>query len=82
MNSSVTVTVMDAEAVLEGVAKLPCDLSLPIPSDLITLVIWYKGGTRTPIYRYELLLFPFFNLLLCTEICSIWYVTVEVFVIC
>lgn len=55
VKSSVSVTVMDAEAVLEGVAKLPCDLSLPIPSDLITLVIWYKGGTRTPIYRYEIL---------------------------
>jgi hypothetical protein len=43
---------MDAEAVLEGVAKLPCDLSIPEPKDVVTLVIWYKGGTRTPIYRY------------------------------
>ncbi|KAG8305589.1 hypothetical protein J6590_067550 [Homalodisca vitripennis] len=45
---------MEAESVMEGVAKLPCDLSLPEPKDVVTLVIWYKGGTRTPIYSLDI----------------------------
>ncbi|XP_054263160.1 neural cell adhesion molecule 2-like [Macrosteles quadrilineatus] len=48
------VSIMEAEAVMEGVAKLPCDLSIPEPSDVVTLVIWYKGGTRTPIYSLDI----------------------------
>ena len=40
-----------AESVLASVAKLPCDLSTPLPHDFVTLVIWYKNEAKSPIYR-------------------------------
>ncbi|XP_044599511.1 nephrin isoform X2 [Cotesia glomerata] len=44
-------------AVLDGTAKLPCDIRPPHPNDSALLVVWYKAPDRsseiTPIYSYD-----------------------------
>lgn len=43
-----------AEAVQGEIGRLPCNVTPPDTEDKIILVIWYKEGYTTPIYRYFL----------------------------
>ncbi|XP_034941315.1 nephrin-like isoform X2 [Chelonus insularis] len=46
------------KAVLDGTAKLPCDIRPPQPNDSAILVVWYKTPERSsdiiPIYSYDM----------------------------
>ena len=46
-----SVASVETTAVLTGVARLPCNLQTMDPADKVTLVIWYKDSSNTPIYR-------------------------------
>lgn len=38
------------QAIVNGTALLPCDLTPSAPNDSVVLVVWYKDE-HTPIYR-------------------------------
>jgi len=40
-----------AESIMGTVGRLPCNVTPPIYEDRVALVIWYKVGLKTPIYR-------------------------------
>ena len=40
-----------SEAVQGNVGQLQCNITPPITEDRVALVIWYKEGYTTPIYR-------------------------------
>lgn len=42
-----------SECILGTQGRLPCNVTPPIINDKVILVIWYKDGLSTPIYRYE-----------------------------
>lgn len=45
------VSFVETEAVAGGVAMLSCNITPPVENDLVYLVIWYKEGLSSPIYR-------------------------------
>lgn len=47
----IIVPIMYIEAVQGTTARMPCDVTPPADDDKITLVIWYKDGLISPIYR-------------------------------
>jgi hypothetical protein len=41
------------KSILNGRAELPCNVTLPSLDDSITLILWYRGENRTPIYSVD-----------------------------
>jgi hypothetical protein len=37
--------------VVGGKAALPCNITPPTPDDAVSLILWYKEESTTPIYR-------------------------------
>lgn len=52
-----TVTMVNVMGVVGGTADLPCDTSLPSPDDRVLLVLWYRDGINTPVYRLNYISF-------------------------
>lgn len=50
--SSLPVPLFISEAVQGTQGRLPCNVTPPIDADKVILVIWYKDGLSTPIYRW------------------------------
>ncbi|XP_067130529.1 protein turtle homolog B-like isoform X2 [Centruroides vittatus] len=40
-------------AVVGGKGELPCNISVPSPNDKVSLVLWYKGDSRVPMYSID-----------------------------
>lgn len=51
---SFSVPMSETQAAKGGQARMTCDISPTVPGDRAQLVIWYKDGASTPIYRYLL----------------------------
>ncbi|XP_075221992.1 nephrin-like, partial [Lycorma delicatula] len=43
---------VEIKAVERGLARLPCNISSPLPDDSVLLVVWYKND-KYPIYSYD-----------------------------
>lgn len=41
-----------SESIIGTLGRLPCNVTPPIYEDRVALVIWYKVGLKTPIYRW------------------------------
>uniref|UniRef100_A0A1A9V5J3 Ig-like domain-containing protein n=1 Tax=Glossina austeni TaxID=7395 RepID=A0A1A9V5J3_GLOAU len=42
-----------AESIQGTIARLPCNVTPPLLDDRVALVIWYKVGSKTPIYSVD-----------------------------
>ena len=51
--SSFSVPVKKIEAVLGGVAELPCDALPEDAHDDVFLILWFKDDAKKPMYRWE-----------------------------
>ncbi|XP_054713696.1 nephrin-like [Uloborus diversus] len=40
-------------AVAGGRVTMPCNISAPTPEDVVTLILWYKGDIKVPIYTLD-----------------------------
>lgn len=45
--------ITQVEAVVNSIARLPCDLSAPSEDDFVTLVIWYRQESDSPLYSVD-----------------------------
>lgn len=41
------------QVIANSMARLPCDLSAPVENDFVTLVIWYREESDSPLYSLD-----------------------------
>ena len=49
----VSEVIMQVQSVINTIARLPCDLSTPIENDFVTLIIWYRKDSDSPLYSVD-----------------------------
>ena len=49
----ISVPIRNVEAVLGGIAELPCDVTPEDVHDDVYLILWFKDEASKPMYRYE-----------------------------
>ena len=49
-----SVPIRNVEAVLGGIAELPCDVTPEDVHDDVYLILWFKDEASKPMYRYEI----------------------------
>ena len=47
------VPIRNVEAVLGGIAELPCDVTPEDVHDDVYLILWFKDEASKPMYRYD-----------------------------
>ena len=48
------VPIRNVEAVLGGIAELPCDVTPEDVHDDVYLILWFKDEASKPMYRYKI----------------------------
>ena len=48
----ISVPIKNVEAVLGGIAELPCDVTPEDVHDDVYLILWFKDEASKPMYRY------------------------------
>lgn len=51
--SGFTLPTRTFHAVAGGRVFLPCNISTPTSEDVVTLILWYKGDVKVPIYTLD-----------------------------
>ena len=49
-----SVPIRNVEAVLGGIAELPCDVTPEDVHDDVYLILWFKDEASKPMYRYKI----------------------------
>lgn len=47
----ITESIGTVTGVAGGKVSLPCNITPPLANDAVTLILWYKDDSNTPIYR-------------------------------
>ncbi|GFY41423.1 uncharacterized protein TNIN_243981 [Trichonephila inaurata madagascariensis] len=50
---TITATAHEYYAVAGGRISMPCNITAPSSDDVVTLVLWYKGDMKVPIYTLD-----------------------------
>ena len=50
----ISVPIRNVEAVLGGMAELPCDVTPEDVHDDVYLILWFKDEASKPMYRYNI----------------------------
>ncbi|GFV30862.1 uncharacterized protein TNCV_4012961 [Trichonephila clavipes] len=53
ISSSLAATAHEYYAVAGGRISMPCNITAPSSDDVVTLVLWYKGDMKVPIYTLD-----------------------------